>query len=257
MADPDTGTVPFEGFDRALHAILGRATRAVSPTSLLLAYTDWLSHLMLSPAKQAHLVQKALRKAHRLGSYLPGAASGRAEPCIEPLEQDRRFRHPDWQRWPFNAIHQSFLLAQQWWYNATTEVRGVSRHNEDVVTFVTRQLLDIVSPSNFPLTNPEVLRRTLESGGLNLYQGCAELDRGLGADPGRPAAGRRRSVPARENGGGDTRQGGVPQPPDRAHPVLADDREGPSGTDPHRAGVDHEVLHPRPQPAQLAHQVPG
>ena len=171
MADPDTGTVPFEGFDRALHAILGRATRAVSPTSLLLAYTDWVSHLMLSPAKQAHLAQKALRKAHRLGSYLPGAAAGRAESCIEPLEQDRRFSHPDWQRWPFNAIHQSFLLAQQWWYNATTEVRGVSRHNEDVVTFVARQLLDIVSPSNFPFTNPEVLHRTLETGGLNLYQG--------------------------------------------------------------------------------------
>jgi polyhydroxyalkanoate synthase len=171
MADPDTGTVPFEGFDRALHAILGKATRAVSPTSLQLAYTDWLSHLMLSPAKQAHLVQKALRKAHRLASYLPAAASGRAEPCIEPLEQDRRFNHPDWQLWPFNAFYQSFLLAQQWWWNATTEVRGVSRHNEEIVTFVARQLLDIVSPSNFPFTNPEVLRRTMETGGLNLYQG--------------------------------------------------------------------------------------
>jgi polyhydroxyalkanoate synthase len=171
MADPDTGTVPFEGFDRALHAILGRATRAVSPTSLLLAYADWMSHLALSPAKQAHLMQKALRKANRLALYLPHAASGTAEPCIEPLEQDRRFSHPDWQRWPFNAIYQSFLLTQQWWYNATTEVRGVSRHNEDIVTFAARQLLDIVSPSNFPLTNPEVLRRTLETGGANLYEG--------------------------------------------------------------------------------------
>jgi polyhydroxyalkanoate synthase len=169
--DPDTGTVPFEGFDRALHAILGRATRAVSPTSLLLAYTDWMSHLLLSPAKQAHLVQKALRKAHRLASYLPGAVSGQAEPCIEPLEQDRRFNHPDWQRWPFNAIYQSFLLTQQWWWNATTEVRGVSRHNEEIATFVARQLLDIFSPSNFPLTNPEVLRRTIQTGGLNLFQG--------------------------------------------------------------------------------------
>ncbi len=190
VADPDTGTVPFEGFDRALHAMLGRATRAVSPTSLQLAYTDWLSHLMLSPAKQAHLVQKALRKAHRFGSYLPAAASGRAEPCIEPLEQDRRFNHPDWQLWPFNAIYQSFLLTQQWWYNATTEVRGVSRHNEEIVTFVARQLLDIVSPSNFPFTNPEVLRRTIETGGLNLYQGwlnwVADWER---MQAGRPPAG--------------------------------------------------------------------
>jgi len=171
IPDPDTGTVPFEGFDRALHAILGRATRAVSPTSLLLAYTDWMSHLLLSPAKQAHLLQKALRKVHRLGSYLPSAVAGGAEPCIEPLAQDRRFNHPDWQRWPFNAIHQSFLLVQQWWHNATTEVHGVSRHNEEIVTFAARQLLDIVSPSNFLFTNPEVLRRTLETGGGNLFQG--------------------------------------------------------------------------------------
>jgi polyhydroxyalkanoate synthase len=190
MADPDTGTVPFEGFDRALHAILGRATRAVSPTSLVLAYTDWMSHLLLSPAKQAHLVQKALRKANRLALYLPHAASGTAAPCIEPLAQDRRFNHPDWQQWPFNAIYQSFLLTQQWWYNATTEVRGVSRHNEDIVTFAARQLLDIVSPSNFLPTNPEVLRRTLESGGANLYQGwlhaIEDWERGQG---GRPPAG--------------------------------------------------------------------
>jgi polyhydroxyalkanoate synthase len=190
MADPDTGTVPFEGFDRALHAMLGRATRAVSPTSLLLAYADWMSHLALSPAKQAHLVQKALRKANRLALYLPHAVAGTAEPCIEPLEQDRRFKHPDWQRWPFNAIYQSFLLVQQWWYNATTEVRGVSRHNEDIATFAARQLLDIVSPSNFLLTNPEVLRRTLESGGANLYQGwlhaVEDWERG---QAGRPPAG--------------------------------------------------------------------
>ena len=79
MADPDTGTVPFEGFDRALHAILGKATRAVSPTSLQLAYTDWLSHLMLSPAKQAQLAQKALRKAYRLAQYLPRATTARRQ----------------------------------------------------------------------------------------------------------------------------------------------------------------------------------
>jgi polyhydroxyalkanoate synthase len=170
-ADFETATIPVEGLDRSLHAILGRATRAISPTSLVLAYVDWWSHLALSPAKQAQLAQKALRKAHRLALYAPRALSADAEPCIEPLEQDRRFGYPEWRRWPFNVIQQSFLLAQQWWHNATTEVRGISRHHEEVVTFVARQLLDVVSPSNFVLTNPEVLRRTVESGGLNLFQG--------------------------------------------------------------------------------------
>jgi polyhydroxyalkanoate synthase len=189
-ADYETATIPVEGLDRSLHAILGRATQAISPTSLLLAYADWWSHLALSPAKQVLLAEKALRKAHRLGLYAPRALSGEAERCIEPLEQDRRFRHPEWERWPFNIIQQSFLLAQQWWYNATTEVRGVSRHHEEVVTFVARQLLDIVSPSNFVLTNPEVLRRTVESGGANLVQGWLHwLDDWERLQAGRPPAG--------------------------------------------------------------------
>ncbi|MCG6875756.1 MAG: alpha/beta fold hydrolase [Betaproteobacteria bacterium] len=186
----ETASIPVEGLDRSLHAVLGRATRAISPTSLLLAYVDWWSHLALSPAKQAQLAQKALRKANRLALYAPRSLSGDVEPCIEPLEQDRRFNHPDWRRWPFNVIQQSFLLAQQWWHNATTEVRGVSRHHEEVVTFVARQLLDIFSPSNFVLTNPEVLRRTTETWGHNLFQGGLHwLDDWERLHAGRPPAG--------------------------------------------------------------------
>jgi polyhydroxyalkanoate synthase len=162
---------PTEGFDRWLHAQIGRHTAAVSPAALVLAYTDWLAHLALSPAKQAELARKAWRKVYRIALYLPHATQGGAPPCIEPLPQDRRFSHPAWRDWPFNVLSQSFLLTQQWWHNATTEVRGVSRHHEDVVTFITRQLLDIVSPSNFVPTNPEVLRSTAEKFGGNLIQG--------------------------------------------------------------------------------------
>lgn len=164
-------SVPAEGFDRWLHAFLGKTTMPVSPSSLLLAYTDWLSHLALSPAKQVELTQKWLRKAYRMSLYMPHAMKADTPPCIEPLEQDRRFSKPDWQQWPFNVYYQSFLLLQQWWYNATTEVRGVSKHHEEVVTFVTRQLLDMCSPSNFIGTNPEVLRKTVEKSGANLVAG--------------------------------------------------------------------------------------
>lgn len=181
---------PTEGFDRWLHAQLGRSTAGVSPAALVLAYTDWLAHLALSPAKQAELVHKIWRKAYRMASYLPHAAQGDAPPCIEPLPQDHRFSHPAWRTWPFNVMSQSFLLTQQWWHNATTGVRGVSAHHEDVVTFITRQLLDIVSPSNFVPTNPELLRRTAESAGGNLVKGSLnwrdDWDR---LQAGRPPAG--------------------------------------------------------------------
>jgi polyhydroxyalkanoate synthase subunit PhaC len=183
-------SLPNEGFDRWLHAQIGRASAGVSPAALLLAQTDWLAHLMLSPAKQVELVHKAWRKALRLALYLPQAMRSDGSCCIEPLPQDRRFADPAWRQWPFNTIAQSFLLTQQWWHNATTGVRGVSRHHEDVVSFVARQLLDVVSPGNFVPSNPAALQRALASGGGSLLQGAQhwweDVQRRLA---GRPPAG--------------------------------------------------------------------
>lgn len=173
--------------DRMLHAAMARLTHGLSPASLGAAAGDWLTHLALSPGKQQQLGEKALRKLHRLVLYQMQWARTRCPPCIEPLPQDTRFRHPDWQQYPFNLIYQGFLLCQQWWWNATTEVRGVTPHHEQVMTFIARQLLDIVSPSNFLLTNPEVLRETLRTGGMNLVKGAANW----WDDAERLAAGRR------------------------------------------------------------------
>ena len=158
--------------DRLLHAWQGRMTAGLSPAALLKAYADWSFHLMNSPGKQAWLVQKAVRKARKLGFWLGHVATGTdSGPAIEPLPQDHRFTGEDWQQWPFNLIYQSFLFHQQWWDNAATGVRGVDARHEAIVRFAGRQMLDAVSPSNFPLTNPEVIRATVEQGGANLWHG--------------------------------------------------------------------------------------
>ncbi|MCO6439633.1 MAG: alpha/beta fold hydrolase [Nitrococcus mobilis] len=165
-------TDAHNSIDRIVHALIGRATLNLSPAALLLTYTDWLVHLALSPGKQAQLVQKALRKNLRLASYASRCAHGGDQPsCIEPLPQDRRFRHEGWRRWPYNLIYQAFLLNQQWWHNATTGIHGLSRHHENAVEFAARQLLDMWSPANFPLTNPEVQQATVAQGGANLWRG--------------------------------------------------------------------------------------
>ena len=161
-------------FDRIYHAFIGRGTLGLSPASLMLAYADWIAHLSIAPAKQAELVQKALRKYTRFFLYACkcAACQDSHDPvCIEPLPQDKRFIGPAWQGWPFNLIYQSFLLTQQWWHNATSDVRGVSPHHEDSVAFAARQYLDMLSPSNFLLTNPEVLQATVQNKGMNLVQG--------------------------------------------------------------------------------------
>jgi len=66
---------------------------------------------------------------------------------------------------------QAFLLSQGWWHNATTGVRGVAKQNEAIVEFSVRQMLDVLPPSNFAATNPEVLRKSFESGGANFVRG--------------------------------------------------------------------------------------
>jgi polyhydroxyalkanoate synthase len=158
--------------DRFLHANEGRLTAGISPSSVMLAYLDWAVHLANSPGKQAVLVKKALRKSVKFGAYLQRLVSGKEEgPCIEPLPQDHRFRARDWQQLPYAAWYQSFLMLQQWWHNATVGVEGVSDHHGEVVAFTARQMLDIFSPSNFPATNPEVLKATIENGGTNLVRG--------------------------------------------------------------------------------------
>ncbi len=149
--------------DRAFHATLGRFTAGVSPASLGLAYADWAFHLAASPGKWHQLGEKAARKAVRLATYAGQASSDPTSSyCIEPLPQDHRFRAEAWRSWPFNVIHQAFLLNQQWWHSATTGIGGVSAHHEQVVSFVTRQLLDAISPANFIATNPEALETTIQ-----------------------------------------------------------------------------------------------
>jgi polyhydroxyalkanoate synthase len=163
--------------DRTLHASVGRFTAGLSPASLAMAYFDWATHLAAAPGKRIGLADKAVRKAMRLADYMRRCAieGSKAERCIEPLPQDRRFAGEAWRQWPFNAISQAFLLNQQWWHAATTGIRGVSRHHEDVVEFAARQMLDMFSPANFPWMNPEVIQRTLQSGGMNFAHGWGNL----------------------------------------------------------------------------------
>jgi poly[(R)-3-hydroxyalkanoate] polymerase subunit PhaC len=172
-ADSYSATALADVLDRSLHATVARFTGGLSPSALAQAYLDWAVHLAYAPGKRLRLVDKAIRKTIRFGNYACRCAieGGETECCIEPLPQDRRFLGEAWQKWPFNFIYQSFLLQQQWWHNATTGISGVSKHHEKMVEFMARQALDMVAPSNFPLTNPEVLAPTIRAGGLNLARG--------------------------------------------------------------------------------------
>jgi polyhydroxyalkanoate synthase len=165
--------------DRSLHATAARFTVGLSPAALAHAYLDWATYLAFSPGKRLQLIDKAVRKELRFANYawqcMLRSAEGDPPPCIEPLPQDRRFTGEAWQTWPHNFIYQAFLLHQQWWHNATTGIRGVTKKHEEMVEFMSRQVLDMFSPSNFLLTNPEVVQRTASMGAMNLVNGWQNL----------------------------------------------------------------------------------
>ncbi|KAB2943547.1 MAG: alpha/beta fold hydrolase [Hyphomicrobium sp.] len=159
--------------DRPLHGAIARLTMGVSPAALIQAYTDWTQHLLFSPDKQIELAEAAAHNWMHFLEYCPKALiDPDCEACVELAANDKRFVGDAWHRWPFNAISQGFLLTQQWWHRATTDVRGVSAHHEDIASFIARQILDVVSPANFLLTNPEVLEITFRQAGMNLVRGA-------------------------------------------------------------------------------------
>ena len=163
-------------WDRLFRAYVGTLNGALSPHGLLLPYLDWLLHLGFSPGKQWDLVTQAFREAMRFALYaarsslVPGTP-----PAVEPPPQDHRFAGPEWQQWPFSLYYQWFLLVQHWLHSATSGVDGVTRHDEQVVNFAAQQLLDIFAPTNFPWTNPKVLKAAFEQGGSNFFRGITNF----------------------------------------------------------------------------------
>src|SRR5271169_4709745 len=106
-------------------------------------------------------------------------------PVVEPAKSDKRFRHEDWEEhFLFDYIKQSYLITARWLHAAVANVEGLDEHTRKKVDFFTRQYIDALAPSNFALTNPEVFRETIASGGQNLVKGLNNLlddiDRGGG-----------------------------------------------------------------------------
>jgi len=186
-------------WDRLFNAAMAKSTAGLDPRVILLAYLDWWVKLAWSPGTHVRLTEKALRKWARIGLFLTQCIGEGETPCvIEPLPQDNRFRDPAWRQWPYNLFSQAFLLTQQWWANATTGVPALSREHKDMVTFVTRQLLDMISPSNFPVTNPEVMDATVREGGANLIRGWQNfMDDWRRWATGQPPAGTERFEPGK------------------------------------------------------------
>lgn len=156
--------------DREFRTALAQVSNGMSPLELGLATMDWLSHLAISPGRRLQLSQSFISKLGQLGIYsveslFRDSATGPAT-AIE-----RRMSGEAWQKWPFKVFAQAHQTSKDWWKEATTGVEGVRGEHEIMVHAIADQLLDMISPANSPLTNPEVLQATRKEKGLNLARG--------------------------------------------------------------------------------------
>ena len=161
---------------------LGMAT----PTAIGAAFFEMTSRLMSDPSKlveaQMSFWNDYLTLWQRTTQRMLG---GEAEPVIEAPSEDRRFRDKAWSdNAVFDFIKQSYLLTARSIQSAVKNVEGLDDGAARKVDFYTRQFVDAIAPSNFVMTNPEVLRATIESRGENLLNGLknllGDLERGKG-----------------------------------------------------------------------------
>src|SRR5215468_394266 len=104
------------------------------------------------------------------------AGEADVKPAIEPSPRDKRFQDPEWKSNQFfDFVMQLYLLTTQWAHDLVNHAEGLDPHTRKKAAFYVQQITNAIAPSNFVLTNPEVLRETLASNGDNLVRGMKML----------------------------------------------------------------------------------
>lgn len=141
------------------------------------AYADWLTHLCASPEKMLDVSQKFHCSFSEFLNYSVNVCNNQKHlPCFHPDPSDHRFQNKLWgEHYPFNLYSQLFLNIENLFNELTSKVPGTWHHHEHLVNFSGRQFLDMLSPSNFPWTNPEIVQASTEQHGMNFINGYLNL----------------------------------------------------------------------------------
>jgi polyhydroxyalkanoate synthase len=141
------------------------------------AFYEMTGKLLADPGKFAEMQMKLWQDYASLWKNSMLQFFGQqAQPVIQPTKGDRRFKHDDWQQnFLYDYIKQSYLIAAKHLHQTVGSVQGLDEQTAKKIDFYTRQYIDALSPSNFVMTNPEVLRETMASGGQNLVKGLNHL----------------------------------------------------------------------------------
>ncbi|UTD29311.1 alpha/beta hydrolase [Bradyrhizobium sp. WD16] len=141
----------------------------------------------LSDQNRANELQLKLAKSYLdlWGASMRRLAGEDAAPAISPAPRDKRFQDAEWKsNHFFDFVMQLYLLTTQWAYEAVRKADDVDPHVRHKAEFYVQQITNALAPSNFVLTNPEVLRDTLATSGANLVRGMKMLAEDVAAGRG-------------------------------------------------------------------------
>ncbi|MCL2657938.1 MAG: class I poly(R)-hydroxyalkanoic acid synthase [Betaproteobacteria bacterium] len=145
------------------------------------AFMDMTGKLLANPYRlaqtQMSLVRDYLSLWQNATMHFMGLPTA---PVAMPAKDDKRFRDEEWNNdFLFDFIKQTYLISARHIHDAVNSVEGLDENSRKKVDFFTRQYIDALSPTNFALTNPEVFRETMRSGGQNLLRGFNNLLRDI------------------------------------------------------------------------------
>ncbi|HEY6815135.1 MAG TPA: class I poly(R)-hydroxyalkanoic acid synthase [Croceibacterium sp.] len=147
------------------------------PTQWMGLMQGWFQQMPLfDPERQASMMAEGMALWESvLGQY--GIGPGGQKPAEPHLpRKDKRFADAAWSEQPvFALIHQTYLLLAERVLEAVDAVDGLDGQEREQLRFATKSVLDAMSPANFPLMNPVVLERTMETHGENLTKGMERL----------------------------------------------------------------------------------
>jgi polyhydroxyalkanoate synthase len=170
----------------ATRPLKGQSPLPYDPAAPARAFGGFAAHLLANPAELLKAQQDAAADWMKLWSNAAERmAGGNPEPVARPERGDRRFNDPAWSQEPvFDTIKQAYLLAARRALTMIENAEGLDEATRVRVEFFTNQYIQALSPANFPLTNPEAIRRAIETGSVSLLSGFANLLADAASDAG-------------------------------------------------------------------------
>ncbi|MEM9533471.1 MAG: class I poly(R)-hydroxyalkanoic acid synthase [Pseudomonadota bacterium] len=161
-------------------------TNMLDPFNALNSFGEGMRQMAMDPQKLLEANMELWQQHMSLWQETTKKMLGQeSQPVAEPERGDRRFKDPAWQdNDVFDVIRQSYLITSRWLTKTMADIDGLSDEDARKINFHTRQMADAMSPSNFFLTNPQVIKETVASGGQNLMKGMQNLKRDLDAGDG-------------------------------------------------------------------------